>query len=104
MASVPEWTPRAESHLIRTSSTVKTVSYSPARVAFSSFDDEGTAVLRLAFVPSAVLAGGAPLPASGDLSSPGWSFDPATGVLRLRYAGTHAVEVRGGPGTTLKRR
>ncbi len=93
LGSVPEWAPPGENHLLRSSSIVTSVSYAADRVAYRTFDRDSTEVLRLAFAPARIAAGGRDLPRRTDLNQPGWTFDPATRVLRLRKAGAAEVEV-----------
>jgi hypothetical protein len=64
-------------------------------VRYGTFDPEGEEVLRLAFEPKAVTAGGRPLPRTS--SGPGWTFDPRTSVLRVRREGARQVAIDGGP-------
>jgi hypothetical protein len=95
MGAVPEWAPPGEDHLLRSSSVVTDVSYAPRAVRYRTFDDSGDEVLRLAFVPGAVAGDGQAL-ARGS-GTPGWTFDPRTGVLRVRRSGIRQVAVEGGP-------
>jgi hypothetical protein len=97
MGAVPEWAPPGEDHLLRSSSVVTEVSYGPGRVAYGTFDDGGLEVLRLSFRPTRVVAGGRELAPRPGLIEPGFMFDPATGVLRVRRAGARRVEIAGSP-------
>jgi len=94
LAAVPEWAPPGEDHLLRSSSVVTLVSYHPREVSWRTFDESGKATLRLSFVPTAVSAGASSLERREDLAAPGWTFDPATGVLRMRWAGARDLVVR----------
>jgi len=93
MGSVPEWAPPGESHLLRSSSVVQKVSYSPNEVRYTTFDTDSTDVLRLAFTPAHVTADGAALQSRSDLNQPGWTFDAAQGALRLRHQHSHEIVV-----------
>ncbi len=95
MGSVPEWAPAGENHLLRSSSVVVQVSYAAREVKYTTFDDEATEVLRLAFRPVRVTADGTSLPARPELSSAGWSFDAAQGVLRVRHQKGKNVVISG---------
>ena len=97
MGAVPEWAPPGESHLLRSTSVVQGVTYGAGRIDYRTFDASAQEVLRLAFVPATVTAGQAALPQRTDLSQPGWTFDAATGVLRVRHDGAADVSITGSP-------
>jgi hypothetical protein len=94
MGAVPEWAPPGEDHLVRSSSVVTEVAYDPRAVRYLTFDAAGEEVLRLGFEPKAVTADGAALARAG--GTPGWSFDPLAGVLRVRRSAARQVVVEGG--------
>lgn len=91
LGAIPEWAPRNEDHLLRSSSVVAEVAYEPGSVRYRTFDDAGEDVLRLSFAPKSVTADGAMLRAAA--SGAGYTFDPKTGVLRLRRAGARTVRI-----------
>ncbi len=106
--AVPEWAPAGATHLLGSSSAITRIDYQPDRVLYETFDEEADDVLRLAFVPVAVRAGGrALLPmaawpaagrgpaAAGGGAAEGYRYEPATGVLRIRHRGARAVDVLG---------
>lgn len=93
MGAFPEWAPAGENHLLRSSSVVKSVRYRAEAIEYTTFDADATEVFRLASAPKEILANGKPLPRRPDLTEPGWTYDRATGVLRLRHAGAHEVRV-----------
>jgi hypothetical protein len=95
MGSVPEWSPGGESHLLRSSSVVRKVKYSPQELSYSTFDESATEVLRLAFRPTRVTADGTPLHQRSDLSEPGWTFETSTGILRVRHEKARDLVVSG---------
>jgi hypothetical protein len=95
MASVPEWSPPGEDHLLRSSSVVRKMNYAPGKLSYTTFDGDATEVFRLAFRPARVTANGAPLPQRTDLNEAGWSFDAKTGVLRVRHAQARDIVVSG---------
>jgi len=96
MGSVPEWSPPGENHLLRSSSVVRKVKYNPRELSYSTFDENATEVLRLAFHPKQVTANGTALRERSDLSEPGWTFDVQTGVLRVRHEKARDVVVVSG--------
>ena len=95
LGAVPEWAPPDENHLLRSSSIVREISYGSQKISFRTFDDDSTEVLRLDFTPHRILAGGKSLARRGDLSAPGWTFEPASRVLRIRHAASNQIEVIG---------
>jgi hypothetical protein len=95
MGAVPEWAPPGQDHLVRSSSVVTEVAYDPRAVRYRTFDASGEEVLRLAFEPKAVSGDGEALPRGG--STPGWIFEPKTGVLRLRRSAARQMSIEGDP-------
>jgi hypothetical protein len=89
LAAVPEWAPAGEDHLLGSSSVVSEVAYAPGLVRYQTFDDAGEEVLRLSFAPGKVSADGRAL--SRTASGVGFSYDPKTGVLRVRRERARSV-------------
>ena len=87
MAAVPEWAESDRSHLVGSSSIVKTISYAGGRIAYTTFGKDSTETLVMAAAPRGVLAGGQPL-ASG-----AWSYDSRTKVLRVHHTASGEVQV-----------
>jgi hypothetical protein len=101
LGSVPEWAPQSQTHLLRSTSVVRSVQYSPGSVTYQTFDGAAQEVLRLNFTPQIVLADGVVLPFRGDLAQEGWAFDNSTGVLRVRHNTGTQIQVSGSLDTTL---
>jgi hypothetical protein len=97
--AVPEWAPGNESHLLGSLSPLTRISYAAGSVTYSTFDAASTDVLRLDFVPDSVMADGRPMNARQDLSAPGYTFDSATRVLRIRHDRARDIDVHGKPGS-----
>lgn len=57
MALLPELAPKGQNHLLGSSSVVRTVSYAPTRVSYTTFAPAATEVLRLRFRPLRVTGG-----------------------------------------------
>jgi hypothetical protein len=96
MATNPaEWAPAGEDHLLRSTTVVKGVAYSSGRVDYQTFDRAAQEVLRLTFSPTTVLANGLALSQRTDLTQEGWTFDAATGVLRVRHDSATSIAVAG---------
>jgi len=95
LGAVPEWAPSGESHLLRSSSVVRSVSHLPEEVNYQTFDAASTEVVRLNFAPRRVLADGRELSRRRDLNQPGWVFDEPGGVLRLRHEDSRTIRILG---------
>jgi len=91
LGAIPEWAPRGEDHLLRSTSVVPEVAYAPGQVRYRAFDDAGEEVLRLSFVPRSITADGKVLIQAS--SGPGWTLDQKTGVLRVRRTGARTVTI-----------
>ena len=61
-AAVPQWTPPGENHILYSESVLRNVSYGIRSVEYTPTDEAGTEYLRLAFLPTSITVGGAPLP------------------------------------------
>ena len=62
MASVPEWAPRRENHLLRSSSVVQSITYEKDRIEYRTFDAAGEELLKLRARPQEISLGGSVLP------------------------------------------
>ncbi|HUI44005.1 MAG TPA: hypothetical protein VL523_18735 [Terriglobia bacterium] len=96
--AVPEWAPADESHFLGSTSVVTRISYDQGAVAYSTFDADSTDVLRLDFVPKSVAAGGRELSPRQDLNAEGFTFDPATHVLKVHHVHAQDISVVGDGG------
>jgi O-glycosyl hydrolase len=85
MAAFPEWAPADENRLLRSSSVVKSVTFNTGNITYSTFDLSSTEVLRLSSTPLSVSANGVTLSQRTDLTQQGWTYDAATGVMRVRH-------------------
>jgi len=93
MGAQPEWAPRGENHILRSTSIVSRVNYGSGRVAYTTFDKAGTEVLRLAFVPQNVTVDGARLARRENLNEAGWSFDAKLQVLKVKRSNSTEVVI-----------
>ena len=93
MGAIPEWAPADETHLLRSSSVVRSVSYLVSGLVYETFDPAATEVLRLRQPPISVLADGLALPLRGDLVEQGWTFDAGSGVMRIRHDAATQVQI-----------
>lgn len=97
MAALPQYAPKGESHILRSSSVVQKVQYGPHRVAAKTFDAEASLVLRVNFKPVHVVAGKTELAEREDLKEPGYTLESLQGdyIVRVRYAGSPGLVVEG---------
>jgi len=95
MGAQPEWSPSGEDHLLRSTSIVREIKYSSGTISYSTFDNHAIEVLHVSFVPKFVTAGDKSLPKRSDLNSPGWTFDAAHNVLRIRHDDSSSVKISG---------
>ena len=100
MAAAPELAPGGQDHLLRSSSAIREIRYDRGQVSYRTFDAASEELLRLAFTPERVTAGGQALKRLASRAElerePGYTFeapgDPA-GVLRLRHVGSGEVAI-----------
>jgi hypothetical protein len=97
MGALPELAPIGESHILRSSSVIQKVSYGPRRIAYKTFDTEGTQVLRLNFKPVRVTAGQTQLTERADLKEPGYTLETTQGdyIVRLHHTGSPEIVIDG---------
>jgi hypothetical protein len=93
MAAVPQWAPRGENHMLRSTSVVSHIDYRPSRVVWSTFDAEADDTLRLAFRPKSVRANGVLIPRRDTLvgsDTSGYTERPVGSgdfLVRVRHSG-----------------
>ncbi len=92
--------PNRENHIVRSTSVVTRVAYQRGRIAWRTFDARPgvTEVLRLAFVPTRVLAGGRPLPRRIDLKVRGYVVEKlpnGDAIVQVRHDGARDVLLTG---------
>ncbi len=98
MAAAPEWSPSNQTHLLRSSSVVKNITYGINNVSYITYDSSAKEVLHLNFNPVTVMADSIVLSQRSDLNQPGWTLDVATKTLRIYHTkGTHITISSGGP-------
>jgi hypothetical protein len=98
MGALPELAPIGENHILRSSSVIQKVSYSPRRISDKTFDPTGIQLLRLNFKPVRVTAGGTLLTERKDLKETGYTVEPAAQgdyIVQVRYQGSPEVVVEG---------
>ena len=88
MAAIPELAPKRQSHLLGSSSVVQRVAYGRTGISYRTFDPRAVEVLRLAYRPGVVRAGGRTLPLVEELTGDGYTMKPLGGgdyVVRVRH-------------------
>jgi hypothetical protein len=93
MAAVPEWTPFNQTHLLRSSSVVKSIAYGLNAVDYVTYDATATDVLHVNFNPVTITANGVILPHRSDLSQPGWTLDVATKTLKIYHTNGTQISI-----------
>jgi hypothetical protein len=95
MASIPALAPGDSDHMLRSSTIIRKIRYSPYDIAYDSFDFKGTQILKLTFTPSLVLSGGEALPPKDAVNGdPGWYFDQVSHVLTVHQNHSH-IQIQG---------
>lgn len=95
-----EFAPARENHIVRSTTVVNDVLYQPGRITYSTFDAPKNTheVLRLAFEPRRVQAGGRRLKQRSDLSANGYTIEKlANGdvICSIRHDGRKHVLIEG---------
>ncbi len=99
MASVPEWAPADEDHLLGSTSVVRSIRYGEHEISYTTFDRRAREVLRLRRPPQTVRAGTVSLPrrASLDDDRQGYSVEPiAPGgvVVRIQHQKAETITIQ----------
>ena len=93
MGAFPEWAPAGENHLLRSSSVVRAINYAADSISYDTFDAASTEVLRVNSQPQGVSAGGLALAQRADVNAAGWTYDSASGVLKVRHDSATNIQV-----------
>jgi pimeloyl-ACP methyl ester carboxylesterase len=99
MAAIPEFAPSRQNHLLGSTSVVQQVSYGRSGISYRTFDARAVDVLRLAFRPAGVRAGGRVLPLLAALTGEGYTVRPLPGgdfVVRIRHEAARSIHVQRG--------
>jgi hypothetical protein len=98
LGAAPEFAPIQQSHLLRSSSIVKTVKYGNRLVEYTTFEDSGIEVFRLNFKPTDITAGKVSLRPRNDLDENGYTLKELGGgdyEVRVRRSGATQIVVKG---------
>jgi hypothetical protein len=96
MGAIPEFAPKGENHLLRSSSMVTEVSYEGKSIRYHTFDSESVETMRMNFTPSHVLADGHALAPGADGDRDGFTVRALRDgdfVVRIRHANAHAIAI-----------
>lgn len=95
MAAALELAPPGQNRFLETTSVCRSIAYSPEAIAYSTYDDSASDLLRLSRKPARVLAGGAPLSERKPLDGDGFVWTPMAsgGALRVRHSASRDVRI-----------
>lgn len=96
MAAVPELAPDNQTHLLKSTSVVSNIAYTPNQVTYTTYSSSSMETLKLKSAPSQVLAGGLSLTENPDIGQEGWAFDPASNVLQVRHHISNQISITTG--------
>jgi hypothetical protein len=97
MGALPDLAPIAENHILRSSSVIQKVNYAPHRITYRTFDQEGTAILRLNFKPAKITAGSSMLDERKDLQESGYTLQAIGSdyIVQVKHRGSAEIVVQG---------
>ncbi|HUC20065.1 MAG TPA: Ig-like domain-containing protein, partial [Candidatus Polarisedimenticolaceae bacterium] len=85
MGAVPEFAPNGQTHILQTSSLVKSVDYSNANsLTYQTFDNTGIETIKVSRQPTSVTLGGSALTQRGDLNAQGWVYNASASTVQIR--------------------
>ncbi|HTE33591.1 MAG TPA: hypothetical protein VK666_24585 [Chryseolinea sp.] len=95
MAALPELAPPNMDHLLRSSSIVSKIYYSPKDISYTIFDDSSREVLRLSGKPNSVRADAKELTETNEKNGEGWRWRPLKngGVLTITHNAAKAIVI-----------
>jgi hypothetical protein len=86
MGALPELAPAGESHVLRSATEIRRVSYASNGITYESLPDS-IELIKIAVPPRAVSIGGRPAQVSAGLeAADGWQFNEKSSVLLVRHA------------------
>ena len=88
MAQLPELAPKRQNHLLGSSSVVRSISYARDRVAYTTFADSASDVLRLEFRPTSISGGEMTIQPLG-----GGDY-----AVRVTHTAARRITIAGSPG------
>ena len=87
VAAVPEWSPARESHLLKSTSVIRTIQYKQNRIEYRTFDDSSTEVLRLRSKPKSIKINDKEINQINKMNKQGWTWKKLDkgGVLTILH-------------------
>jgi hypothetical protein len=98
MGALPDLAPVGQNHLLRSSSVVQKVTYSPSRISYKTFDPVGSQVLRLGFKPVRITAGDSVMAERKNLYEAGYTIEPAGAddyIVRITQKTSNQIVIEG---------
>jgi len=85
LGAIPDWVPAEADHLLRSTSVVQKLTYSPAKIDYTTYDISSQEVLRLTFRPDKVTVDGITIKEGRNFESNGWHWKslPEGGILKI---------------------
>lgn len=95
MAAAPQLAPENADHMLRTSSIVKTISYQPQHISYTTFDNGSEESFRLTTKPKEIEVNGKSLNERADVNSEGWIWQSLSegGILKIKKTNGTQVEI-----------
>jgi hypothetical protein len=95
MAAAPQLAPEDADHLLRTSSIVQNISYTPQRISYTTFDHISEEIFRLVAKPKEIKISGDILKETSVLTADGWTWQALDkgGILKIRKSKASQVEI-----------
>lgn len=93
LGAIPDWSPANQTHMVRSSSVIKNISYSANSVSYTTYDNKSIEVFHINFNPASVIADGVALPQRTDLNQPGWTLDVATKTLKIYHTNATQIQI-----------
>jgi len=98
MASVPQWAPPNENHLLKSSSVVRSIKYEADKIVYRTFDTDSKELFKLVNQPLKIIAGDKELKTAKDIerSNDCYSMQAVSGggfVVRIRHSRAGEVTV-----------
>jgi hypothetical protein len=95
MAAAPQLAPEDSDHLLRTSSIVQNISYTPQRISYTTFDHISEEIFRLVAKPKEIKISGDILKETSVLTADGWTWQALDkgGILKIRKSKASQVEI-----------
>jgi hypothetical protein len=98
MGAIPEFAPRGQDHLLRSTSVVTDVQYGQRSLAYQTFRPAATEVLRLSYLPKQVRVGDAAISVRNDLKDEGYTVTPLKDgdyIIRIHHKRSETVRILG---------